>query len=95
VRRWLIGVVCIACGVAGRVVFDLRAPAGDRASGALQASVLAPFFAVGLVLLSVPIVRRCYAPGEPSPRELRREWLGCLLLAVGAVVSVVAVCAGF
>lgn len=87
VRLWVIGAACYACGIGGCIAFERLDGPGDRASGGLRAIVLAPVFAVGWVLLAAPVIRRSYAPGEPS----RKELLGCLLAVAGAFVSFVAV----
>jgi hypothetical protein len=87
VRLRLIGAVCIAGGVAGRVALSVWARPNDRVQGVELACFLAVFFGVGLALLAVPVVRRAYTPGDPS----RVELAGCLLLALGAFAALVMV----
>jgi hypothetical protein len=85
VRSWVVGLACIACGVAGRIAYSCRVTPTDRLQGIRPAGILALFFGVGLVLASVPVVRKLYSPGDPT----RFELLGCLLLSIGAFAAFV------
>ncbi len=94
VRLSLIGVICMACGVAGRVVFATLATSESRLSGVTQACVLAPFFAVGLVLLSVPLIRHLYTGNELTWLDVKRDLVGCAMLALGMLVAWISIVAG-
>jgi hypothetical protein len=84
----------MACGVAGRVIFATLATSESRLSGVTQACVLAPFFVVGLFLLSVPLIRRLYAGNELTWLDLKRDLVGCALLVLGIFVAWISIVAG-
>jgi hypothetical protein len=87
VRSWVVGLACIACGIAGRIAYSYGVQPTDRVQAVRPAGVLAVFFGVGLVLTSVPVVRKLYTPGDPT----RFELLGCLALSGGTFAAFVLV----
>src|SRR5262249_48730478 len=87
VRLWLLGVICLTCGIISRVVFELWARPGSRLEAFEQACFQAAWFGTGLFLLLVPLLRRSYAPGCPT----RGELTGCALWVLGAVAALFAV----
>jgi hypothetical protein len=87
VRLWLVGVVCIVAGLAGRLVFEVWARPGSRVEGFEQACFQAAWFGIGLLCLAVPLVRQSYAPEGPN----RGEVVGCLLWVLGALAALAVV----
>jgi hypothetical protein len=80
IRRSAVGLTCIACGFAGRFAFRIYCPPVTRLEDFDQSLVLAPFFAAGWLLLSIPAIKTMYGPKELDLRDLG-TWV---LMSVGA-----------
>jgi hypothetical protein len=83
VRVWLVGVVCIVCGLASRLVFAVWARPGSRVAAFEQAFFQAAWLGAGLLCLALPLIRRSDAPDRSS----RDEVVGCLLWVLGALAA--------
>jgi hypothetical protein len=81
-RPSVVGLACIACGLAGRFVFRTYCPPATRVGEIDKAVVLAPFFGLGWLLLCVPVVKKMYGPTELDLREA----LTWLMMTIGALV---------
>src|SRR5437868_13561714 len=84
VRWWLVGILCIACGIISRVYLARYAPPQARVNGWQHAAIVGGWLFTGLLLLAAPLARDPNAPNAPTRGQ---RSAGCLALAAGAVVA--------